>query len=291
MDFPLKGGVAVVTGAASGIGAALAGNLAARGMNLALADRNPAGLAATAARARAAGVKVSEHVLDVADTEALAALPDAVLADHGRVTLLVNNAGVALIGTFEESSQADFAWVMDINFWAPVRLTRAFLYALRREPAAHIVNLSSIFGIIAPPGNAAYSASKFALRGFSEALRHELLGSNVTLTVVHPGGIRTAIAETARISQAIDPEKARAATAEFTKLLKTSPEDAAEQIARAVVKRSGRLLIGGDARMIDRIQRIFPATYWKRIARGKDSVAAAMAGNQTADNKATGGEG
>jgi short-subunit dehydrogenase len=280
MDFPLKGGVAVITGAASGIGAALAVNLAGRGMNLALADRNEAGLAAAAARARAAGVKVSEHVLDVTDTDALAALPEAVLAEHGHVTLLVNNAGVALIGSFAEVSVADFAWVMDINFWAPVHLTRAFMYALQREPAAHIVNLSSIFGIIAPPGNAAYSASKFAIRGFSEALRHELLGSNVTLTVVHPGGVRTAIADTARISQGIDPETARAATAEFTKLLKTSPEDAAEQIARAVQKRSGRLLIGSDARMIDRIQRIFPTTYWKRIARGQNNVAAAITGKK-----------
>ncbi len=280
MQFPIKGGVAVITGAASGIGAALAANLAARGMNLALADRNAAGLAAAAARARAAGVTVTEHVLDVTDQEALAALPEAVLAAHGRVSLLVNNAGVALIGTFEEVSMADFEWVMAVNFWGPVRLTRAFLYALHREPAAHIVNISSIFGIIGPPGNAPYAASKFAVRGFSEALRHELAGSTVTLTVVHPGGIRTAIADSARLSQGIDPEKAKAATAEFNKLLRTAPDEAAEQIARAVARRSPRLLIGGDARMVDRLARIFPATYWKRIARGGNNAAAAMAPRQ-----------
>ncbi len=272
MDFPIKGGVGVITGAASGIGAALAANLARRGMNLALADRNAAGLATAAAAARAHGVKVTEHVLDVTDADALATLPETVLAEHGRVTLLVNNAGVALIGTFEEVSLTDFAWLMDINFWAPVRLTRAFMYALRREPAAHIVNISSIFGIIGPPGNAAYAASKFAVRGFSESLRHELAGSSVSLTVVHPGGIRTAIADNARLSQGIDPAEAKAKTAEFNKLLRTSPEDAAEQIAEAVRKRSPRLLIGRDARMVDIIQRLFPATYWKRVARGQGSV-------------------
>jgi len=269
MDFPISGGVGVVTGAASGIGAALAANLAGRGMNLALADRNEAGLATAAAAARAKGVRVSEHVLDVTDADALAALPEAVFAEHGRVTLLVNNAGVALIGNFDEVSLADFAWVMDINFWAPVRLTRAFMYALRREPAAHIVNLSSIFGIIGPPGNAAYSASKFAVRGFSESLRHELAGSTVTLTVVHPGGIRTSIADNARLSQGIDPTQAKAKTEEFNKLLRTSPEAAAEQIANAIRKRSPRLLIGRDARMVDIIQRLFPATYWKRVVRSQ----------------------
>ncbi len=284
--FPFKGGTAVVTGAASGIGAALAANLAARGMNLALADRNAQGLAATAAIARAHGVKVSEHVLDVTDADALAVLPEAVLAEHTSITVLVNNAGVALMGNFDQVAMDDFAWVMNINFWAPVRLTKAFLYALKREPTAHIVNISSVFGIVAPPGQAAYCAAKFAIRGFSESLRHELAAdSNVTLTVVHPGGVRTAIATNARLSQGIDPEEARIATAEFNKLLRTSPEAAAEQIARAIETRAPRLLIGSDARMLDRLQRIFPSTYWKRIAKrvgagknaAKGNVAAAMA--------------
>jgi short-subunit dehydrogenase len=276
MDFPIKGGVGVVTGAGSGIGAALAVNLAGRGMHLALADRNAEGLAAAAVAARGLGVTVSEHVLDVRDGEALKALPEAVLAAHGRVSLLVNNAGVALMGQFEQVSMDDFQWIMDINFWAPVKLTRAFMYLLRREEAAHIVNVSSIFGIVGVPGNVPYCASKFAVRGFSEALRHELVGSAITLTVVHPGGIKTAIADSARLSQGIDPAEAKTATAEFNKLLKTAPKDAAEQIAQAVLKRRGRLLIGGDARMIDRIQRIFPMTYWKRITRGQPNVAASM---------------
>jgi short-subunit dehydrogenase len=279
--FPFKGGTAVITGAASGIGAALAANLAARGMNLALADRNAEGLATTATLARARGVRVSEHILDVRDAEALAALPEAVLAEHGAVTVLVNNAGVALMGNFDQVAMDDFNWLMDINFWAPVRLTKAFLYALKREPTAHIVNISSVFGIVAPPGQAAYCAAKFAIRGFSESLRHELAADgNVSLTVVHPGGVRTAIADNARLSQGIDPEEARKATAEFNKLLRTSPEDAAEQIAKAIEKRQGRLLIGSDARMLDRIQRIFPTTYWKRIAKragGQANVASTMA--------------
>jgi short-subunit dehydrogenase len=276
MAFPIKGGTAVITGAASGIGAALAANLARRGMDLALADRNADGLAAAAAVARAAGVKVTEHILDVTDVAALAALPEAVLAAHGKVTVLVNNAGVALIGDFDQVSLTDFAWLMDINFWAPVRLTKAFMYALRQEKAAHIVNISSVFGIIAPPGQAAYCAAKFAIRGFSESLRHELAETNVSLTVVHPGGIRTAIADSARLSQGINPEEARAATAEFNKFLKTSPEDAAEVIAEAILHRKPRLLIGRDARMIEIIQRIFPVTYWRRIAKGQGNVASAL---------------
>jgi short-subunit dehydrogenase len=268
--FPLRASVVVLTGAASGIGAALAANLAGRGANLALADRNAAGLAKVAAVARAHSVQVSEHVLDVADRDALAALPDAVLAAHGKANVLVNNAGVSLAGNFSDVTLADFEWLMDINFWGPVRLTKAFLGVLAREPTAHIVNISSLFGIIAPPGNAAYSASKFGVRGFSEALRHELQGSKISLTVVHPGGVRTEIANSARIPQSIDPALARAGIQEFNKLLRTPPEVAAELIAQAILDRAPRLLIGGDARMAERIQRLFPVKYWSIMNRGNN---------------------
>ena len=171
-SWTLRGGVAVITGAGSGIGAALANELARRGMHLALVDLNAAGLEATAAQSRAAGVTVSTHAMDVADHAAVAALPAAVLDKHGRVSALVNNAGVALGGLFDQVDAEDFDWLMAINFGATVRLTRAFLPVLARESAAQLVNVSSIFGIIAPPGQTAYSASKFAVRGFSESLRH-----------------------------------------------------------------------------------------------------------------------
>ena len=273
MAFSIRGSTALLTGAAGGIGAALAIELAKRGAALALADRDQEKLATVAQGARALGAMVTEHVLDVSDRAALEALPETVVAQHGRLNLLINNAGVALAGSFADVTMADFEWLFDINFWAPVRLTKAAMYALAREPAAHIVNVSSLFGIIAPPGQAAYCAAKFALRGFSEALRHELDGSNVSLTVVHPGGVRTEIANSARIPQGIDLEEARMQTREFNKLLRTSPETAAQLICRAIERREKRLLIGGDARMAERLQRLFPVDYW-RLLRRRAGVAA-----------------
>jgi short-subunit dehydrogenase len=261
----MRGAVVVITGAASGIGAALALCLARRGAHLALADRNAAGLQDVAAAVRVEGVRVSVHMLDVTDHEAVQGFPEAVLAAHGRVNVLVNNAGVALAGTFEQVAIEDMEWLFAINFWAPVRLIRGFMPELAREPAAHIVNLSSMFGLVAPPGQAAYAASKFALRGFSEALRHELAGSTVSLTTVHPGGVRTEIANSARIPQAIDPAQARVQLKEFNKFLRIPPAEAAELIAQAIEQRAPRLLIGNDAKMADRLQRLFPSTYWRFI--------------------------
>lgn len=265
--FPLRDGVAVVTGAGSGIGAALAEALAARGCNLALADINDAGLAAVAAGARAHGVNVSEHRIDMADRDAVAALPEAVIGEHGRVTVLVNNAGVALLGRFDELTLAEFEWLMDINFWGVVRATHAFLPHLKREAQAHIVNISSIFGVIAPYGQSAYCASKFGVRGFSEALRHELAGSPVSLTVVHPGGVKTKIAKNARVAQsAVQGDPAEAA-ARIDRLLRLSPDIAAAQIVRAIETRAPRLLIGKDAKQMELIQRLFPVGYWARLAK------------------------
>lgn len=266
--MPLRGAVAVVTGAASGIGAALADALAARGCALALADVNAAGLREVAARARLAGVAVSEHRLDVADNEAVAAFPDAVLAEHGRVSVLVNNAGVALGGRFEQVSPEDFDWLVSINFGGVVRMTRAFLPLLRREPAAQLVNLSSVFGIVAPPGQTAYAASKFAVRGFSEALRHELKGSTVGVTVVHPGGVRTAIAANARRAGLSNAETEAQAKA-WARFLRLDPRDAAERIVRGIERREKRVLVGRDAQWIAAIQRLFPVEYWRVLQRGK----------------------
>ena len=267
--FTLRGGVALVTGAAGGIGAALALALARQGMHLALADVRPDGLAATAQQAAALGVTVSQHVLDLADSAALAALPAAVLAQHGRLSLLVNNAGVAVGGTFQQVSEADFDWLMAINFGATVRLTRLLLPTLAKEPAALVVNLSSIFGIIAPPGQTAYAASKFAVRGFSEALRHELLADNspVRVMLVHPGGVRTDIANHARLPAGAPAEEVARRMADWRKLLALSPEDAAGQILRGIQRRSPRVLVGNDAVGAAVMQRLFPVGYWRHIAR------------------------
>ena len=267
--WALRGGVAVITGAASGIGAALALKLARRGMQLALVDLNAAGLEATAVQARAAGATASTHVLDVADHAAVAALPAAVLAQHPRVTVLVNNAGVALGGLFEQVDADDFDWLMNINFGATVRLTRAFLPVLGREPAAQLVNVSSIFGIIAPPAQTAYSASKFAVRGFSESLRHELEmnASPVGVTVVHPGGVRTSISENARLAKGLDSADVARERANWRSLLALDPADAAEQIALAIERREPRVLVGKDAKAAALVQRLFPVTYWKHVAR------------------------
>jgi len=267
--WTLRGGVGVLTGAASGIGAALAVELARRGMHLALVDIDAAGLATVAAQARAAGVTVSTHALDVADHAAGAALPAAVLAAHGRVTVLVNNAGVALGGRFEQVAAEDFDWLMSINFGGTVRLTRAFLSVLAREPAAQLVNVSSIFGIIAPPGQTAYAASKFAVRGFSESLRHELEmgGSPIGVTLVHPGGVRTAISSNARLARGLDAGEVAQEQAHWRSLLVMDPAQAAAIIATGIERRSKRVLVGRDAKGAAIVQRLFPVSYWKHVAR------------------------
>src|SRR5664279_5995358 len=196
----IRGAAAAVTGAASGIGRALALELAARGCGLALADRDEAGLQAVAADIATAqsgtqADKVTLHRVDLGEPNQIEAFAEAALAAHPALNILINNAGVALFGNFTEIDQAQMEWLMNINFWGVVRSTRAFLPQLSQRPEAHIVNLSSIFGIVAPPGQSAYAAAKFAVRGFSESLRHELQMANspVKLSVVHPGGVATNI--------------------------------------------------------------------------------------------------
>jgi short-subunit dehydrogenase len=180
--------------------------------------------------------------------------------------VLVNNAGVALGGSFEQVSAADFDWLFSINFGGVVRMTRAFLPALRREPAAQLVNLSSVFGLVAPPGQTAYAASKFAVRGFSEALRHELEGSPVGVTVVHPGGVRTAIASSARRTGLSNAES-EAQMAVWAKFLSLDPMVAAERIVRGIEQREKRVLVGSDAKRMALIQRLFPIEYWRVLNR------------------------
>jgi short-subunit dehydrogenase len=265
----LAGTVAVVTGAASGIGRALALRLAQEGCMLALGDVDAAGLAESAAAIRRIGVRVSTHELDVSDAAAMEAFRDAVLREHGRVALLVNNAGVAIAGTVAELSLDDITWLMGINFWGVVHGVKLFLPVLQQQYDAHIVNISSIFGIVAPPGQSAYAASKFAVRGFSEALRHELAvtGSKVKLSVVHPGGVRTQIAANARAATGVSNARRAEGIARFEKLARTTPEAAAQRIVRGILKDEKRILIGSDARFLDAVQRLLPASYWRIVGR------------------------
>jgi NAD(P)-dependent dehydrogenase (short-subunit alcohol dehydrogenase family) len=263
----LSSGVAVVTGAGSGIGRALAQQLVAASSALAIADIDEAGLQQTAQSLAKSTALLTTHTVDVAKEESVKSFAAEVQARHGRVTLLINNAGISLHGDFGEISLDDFRRVMDINFWGTVYGVKYFLPLLKREPRAHIVNLSSVFGMIAPAGQIPYAASKFAVRGFTEALRHELEGSTVSVSCVHPGGIRTPIARHSLLGSGASAAKREENIARFERLARTPPEKAAAVILRGVERRSPRILIGADAYQIDFLQRLRPATYWKVLAR------------------------
>jgi short-subunit dehydrogenase len=258
--FVFRGRTAVVTGAASGIGEQVAHALARRGMTLVLLDRDAERLRAVAAEVRFLnpGVEVGTIVVDLGDATALELVAEGIRAAHPRVHLLVNNAGVALAGMFEQTSLDEFEWLVDINLRAPIRLTHHLLPVLLAASNAHIVNVSSIFGIVAPPGQTAYSTSKFGLRGFSEALRSELYVHGIGVTTVHPGGIRTAIARNARAATGVHDEDAAQGREAFDRFLRIPPERAAELVVRAVERRRARLLIGGSARIPDLAARIAP---------------------------------
>jgi short-subunit dehydrogenase len=267
----IQGAAAAVTGAASGIGRALASELAARGCDLALADRDEPGLQAVAAEiAKSTPRKVSVHRVDLGERAAVADFATAAIAAHPSLNILINNAGVALLGQFHEIDQAEMEWLMNINFWGVVHSTRAFLSHLATRPQAHIVNVSSIYGIVAPPGQTAYSSAKFAVRGFSESLRHELQAANspVRLSVVHPGGVSTNIVRNMRTGIGVTDNERRAQAIEwFDKFAPTTPKNAALRIIKGIENDEPRILIGNDARFMDILQRFRPATYWRVLAR------------------------
>ncbi len=254
------GQVAAVTGAASGIGRALAVDLSRRGLHVALCDVDEVGLAETVHRCEGHGVKVAAATVDVADRAAVFAWADETVADHGKVDLVVNNAGVALTASVEHMQVDDAAWLMDINFWGVVHGTQAFLPNLIEARSGHIVNISSVFGLIGIPSQSAYCAAKFAVRGFTDSLRVELEASRsgVSSTTVHPGGIRTNIVRNARKDPSAhmfagdDAEVIR----NFDRTARTSPERAAARILDAVERDRRRLLIGADARVFELVSRL-----------------------------------
>ena len=269
----LSGRTAIVTGAGSGIGRAISQALARRGCHLVLVDINQANAIATADQVKALGVKATAYKVDVGSDAEIKAFAADTLAAHPKIDMLVNNAGVALSGTFEQLSPEDFEWLMSINFWGVVRMTRAFLPTLKASDDARIVNLSSIFGIIAPPGQTAYCAAKFAVRGFSESLRHELEGTNVGVTVVHPGGVATSIGVNAKGPKGETNAQVEARHKAAKALLTLPPEVAGETIVTGIEARRPRVLVGSDAKAAAMLERFAPTSHWnmlqKRMMRGQ----------------------
>ena len=271
-DF--NGRVAAITGAGSGIGRALAIDLARRGAHLALCDVDETGLAETVGRCEGRGVKVTSQRLDVADRDAVFAWADTVVAEHGQVNLVFNNAGVALSATVEAMSIEDFTWLMDIDFWGVVHGTQAFLPHLKASGEGHVVNISSVFGLISIPSQSAYNAAKFAVRGFTDSLRMELEieGAPVSSTTVHPGGIKTNIVRNSRLDESTAAVSGAGSKdqliKEFDKLARTTPEKAARVIIAAVEANRRRVLIGPDARLFDLASRLPAGVYQRVLVKG-----------------------
>lgn len=263
-----EGKVAVITGAGSGIGRALALNLAKKGAKLALSDIDHDGLAETVRQAETLGANVKSDRLNVAEREAVLAYADAVVAHFGTVHQIYNNAGIAYNGNVEKSEFKDIERIMDVDFWGVVNGTKAFLPHVIASGDGHIVNISSVFGLIAMPGQSAYNAAKFAVRGFTEALRQEMLVAKhpVKVTCVHPGGIKTNVARNATVADGEDQQT----FAEFFDkwLAHNSPEMAAETIVNGVTKGRARVVIGWDAKTFDLLARITGSAYQRIVAAG-----------------------
>ena len=262
-----EGKVAAITGAGSGMGRALALQLAREGCEVAISDIDEVGLAETVKQL--AGARVTSLCLDVADRKAVFAWAARVVADHGRCNLVFNNAGVALAASAESTTPEDFHWIMNINFWGVVNGTQAFLPHLRKAGEGHVVNTSSLFGLVAFPSNSAYNATKFAVRGYTEALRIELdmQRAPIGVTCVHPGGIKTKIARSARVHDSIG-ELGIPVTevGNFEKLFKVTAEAAAEVILDGVRRNQSRVLVGNDARGLDVLQRLAPQLYQRLLS-------------------------
>ncbi len=268
----LQDKVVVITGAGSGIGRALALNLADKGARLALSDVNEEGLAETVVLAEKAGAEVRSDRLDVADRAAFETYAAAIAAHFGQVNVVINNAGVALAGDFVDLEMKDVDWIMGINFWGVVHGSKFFLPHLIESGDGHLVNISSLFGLVSMPGQSMYNASKYAVRGMTEAIREEMLisGHKVGVTAVHPGGIKTAIARNARVSEHED----KAATAKLfdEKLARMTPERAAEIIVKGIKKNQARVLVGLDAHALHTFGKLAGSRYQDVVAFGSKRI-------------------
>jgi NADP-dependent 3-hydroxy acid dehydrogenase YdfG len=268
----LKDKVVVITGAGSGIGRALAVNLAEQGARLAISDVDEEGLAETVVLAEKAGAEVRSDRLDVADRDAFETYAAAIAAHFGQVNVVVNNAGVALAGDFVDLDLKDIDWIIGVNFWGVVHGSKFFLPHLIESGDGHLVNISSLFGLISMPGQSMYNASKYAVRGMTEAIREEMLiaGHQVGVTAVHPGGIKTAIARNARVSEHED----KAATAKLfdEKLARMTPEKAASIIVRAIKRNQARVLVGIDAHAVHTFGKLAGSRYQDVVAFGSKRI-------------------
>ncbi|AKV87558.1 hypothetical protein AKG07_16025 [Microbacterium sp. CGR1] len=261
----LTGSTTVITGAASGMGADIARLLARRRVHLALIDHNADGLAAIAAELT--GAIVTTHVVDLRDDDAVFATAAEITAAHPRVNALITCAGSSMLGDLDQLTMEEMRWLTDVNLWGTVSITKALLPALRAAPAAHITHLASVYALAAPAGRIPYSLSKFAVRGFSEALRHELDGTSVTVGAVYPAGVRTGIILHGRYAAAIEPAVAARAAAAQAAMYHTEPADAAALIVRATERRHARTMVGREARLIDVLTRVAPSSYWRVMRR------------------------
>ena len=252
-----EGKRAVITGAGSGIGRALALQLNREGCQLYISDISAGTLAETRSLLPRPDISCDSQILDVADRAAMHAWAERIDGECGSVALLVNNAGVGLGDRVEDMRYEDLDWLMGVNFWGVVQGSMAFLPLLKKSGAGHLVNISSLFGIIAVPTQSAYNAAKFGVRGFTESLRQEMAGTGVHVCCVHPGGIKTNIARDSRGGDGTPEER----DAKFAKFARTTPESAAAQILRAAQKRKARLLLGADAKIVTLISRLFPVAY------------------------------
>ncbi|MFB8189479.1 SDR family NAD(P)-dependent oxidoreductase [Microbacterium sp. NPDC055988] len=261
----LAGSTTVITGAANGMGADIARLLAARGTHLALIDHDGAALATIAAEL--GGSTVTTHVVDLRDDDAVFAAADEITSEHPRINALITCAGSSMLGNLDQLTMEEMRWLTDVNLWGTVSITKALLPALRAAPAAHITHFASVYALAAPAGRIPYAMSKFAVRGFSEALRHELEGTTVSVGAVYPAGVRTGIILHGRYAAAIDPAVAARAAAAQAAMYHTDPADAAARIVRATERRAARTMVGREARLIDVLTRIAPSSYWRVMRR------------------------